>query len=155
MSPQIDRTTLSLIISDRMQPADLDSFSPDDWDFVVKMAQAEGVGPLLYWRLSRAGTISCLPKQSQHSLRAMYFSTQINNEQMVQELERLMRHFDPAGIPVVALKGVCFALTIYPNLGLRPMADVDLLVPASKLSAAVRMRRRSDMLSPSQRYSLD
>jgi hypothetical protein len=44
---------------------------------------------------------------------------------------------------VVALKGVCFALTIYPDPGLRPMVDLDLLVPASKASEAVRIAKSS------------
>jgi hypothetical protein len=141
MPPQIDNHTLSLIISDRMPELDWVSFSPADWDLLVRRAQAEGVAALLYWKLSQSGKIDLLPETLQKSLRAMYFSTRMNNGEIIKELETLTRLFDGAEIPVVALKGVCFALTIYPDIGLRPMADLDLLVPASKLSEAVRITK--------------
>jgi hypothetical protein len=135
----IDKHLLSRILSERLPDSDWDSFSPADWESIVHLARAEGVGPLLYWALSRSGRIQLLPEPLQASLRAMYFSTRMNNEQIIQELRTLTSLFDRAGIPVVALKGICFALTVYPDIGLRPMADLDLLVPASKLPAAIRI----------------
>ena len=141
MPPQIDNHTLSLIISERMDALDYDSFSPADWNVLVHKAQAEGVGPLVYRVLSKSGEISFLPEALQHSLRAMYFSVRMNNEQIIGELESLAHLFERAGIPVVALKGICFALTIYPDIGLRPMVDLDLLVPASRISEAVEISR--------------
>jgi hypothetical protein len=141
MSPQIDNHTLSLILSERTQELDLDSFSTSDWDLFLRQVQAEGVGPLVYWSLSRSGKLSSLPKQVQHFLRAMYFSLRMNNEQILQEVETLSHQFVQAGIPVIALKGICFALTVYPDIGLRPMVDLDLLVPAAKASTAVRIAK--------------
>jgi hypothetical protein len=143
MSPQIDNYTLSLIISERMPELDYDSFSPAEWDLLIHKAQAEGVGPLIYWELSRSGKISSLPEPVRTSLRAMYFSMRMNNQELIRELKILTRLFDQAGIPVVALKGICFALTIYPDPGLRLMVDMDLLVPASKLTEAVRIAKES------------
>ena len=144
----IDNHTLSLIISERMPALNFDSFSAAEWDLLVKQAQAEGVAPLVYWALSRAGRISSCPTSVQNSLRAMYFSIRMNNEQILEELVTLTRLFAQAGIPVVALKGICFALTIYPDLGLRPMVDLDLLVPASRLSDAVRIVKASGYVEP-------
>jgi hypothetical protein len=117
--------------------------SPAEWDLLVQEAQAEGVAPLLYRALSRSGGIACLPKPVAARLRAMYFGTRMNNQQVLRELERLAGRLDQAGIPVVALKGACFALTIYPDIGLRPMVDLDLLVPVSRASAALQIARGS------------
>ena len=141
MLPQIDNRTLSLIISGRAQELDYDSFSPADWDLLVRRAQAEGVGPLVYWVLSRSGKLSSSPEPVHNSLRAMYFSVKLNNQEIIHELEILTRHFDHVSIPVVVLKGASFALTIYPDIGLRPMVDLDLLVPAAKGSEAVRIAK--------------
>ena len=58
MLPQIDNYTLSLIISGRMPELDWVSFSPADWDLLVRRAQAEGVASLLYWNLAQSGKIS-------------------------------------------------------------------------------------------------
>jgi hypothetical protein len=49
--------------------------------------------------------------------------------------------FQQAGITPVLLKGACFALTIYPDIGLRPMGDLDLLVPKAQFAEAVRIAR--------------
>jgi hypothetical protein len=141
MSLQIDNYTLSLILSGRAQELGFDSFSPADWDLLMHNAQAEGVAPLVHWELSRSEKILFAPKSVQNSMRAMYFSVRMNNQAIIKELEILTRHFDTAAIPVVVLKGASFVLTIYPDIGLRPMADLDLLVPASKLSEAVQIAK--------------
>jgi hypothetical protein len=148
MPPQIDNHTLSLIISGRAQALDFDSFSPIEWNLLAKKAQKEGVAPLIYWELSRSGKLSAMPKPVANSLRATFFSTRMNNEQILKETARLVALFDQVGIPVVALKGICFALTIYPDLGLRPMVDLDLLVPAARLPEAVRIAKASGYVEP-------
>ncbi|MGE5250801.1 MAG: nucleotidyltransferase family protein, partial [Bacteroidota bacterium] len=133
---------LSQILAGRTGGPELDSFSAIQWDSLTQEARVEGVGPLLYWALSETGRIACLPKSARDALRAMYLSTRMHNERILGELETLVRRFAETGIPLVALKGICFALTIYPDRGLRPMADLDLLVPASQFSAAVRIAQR-------------
>ena len=141
MQPRIDNPTLSLIISERMQELDWDSFAPADWDGLAGKAHAQGVGPLLYWSLSRSGKFSTLPESARNSLRAIYAGAWIHNQRIFQELEILSRLFSQAEIPVVVLKGACFALTIYPDIGLRPMGDLDLLVPKAKLAEAVEIAK--------------
>jgi hypothetical protein len=71
----------------------------------------------------------------------MYAGTWMNNQRILKELDILAQAFKQAGIPLVVLKGACFALTIYPDIGLRPMGDLDILVPGSKKSEAVRIAR--------------
>jgi hypothetical protein len=141
MSLQIDNHLISLIISDRAQDLDWDSFSSADWDLLVQLAQAEGVASLLYWKLSQSERINLLPETLQKSLRAVYFSVRMKNDAIIKELEILTEIFNQAGIPVVALKGICFLLTIYPDIGLRPMVDMDLLMPVSKLTEAVQIAK--------------
>lgn len=135
--PSLD--TLSLIISGRMPDLKGDSFSAADWDALTHRAHAEGVGPLLYWTLSRSGQFSSLPQEVRNFLRLMYAGTWMQNQTNFKELETLVHLFHQAEIPVVALKGVCFSLTIYPDIGLRPMGDLDLMVPASRLTEAVEI----------------
>jgi hypothetical protein len=143
MTNPIDRHTLGLILSERTEALDLDSFSPADWGLLLQRAQEEGVAPLVYWALSRAGKLSSCPPAVKDHLRAAYVSLRMNNETLVQELERLTRRFEEADIPAVALKGICFALTVYPDIGLRPMGDLDLLTPASRAPDAVRIAREA------------
>lgn len=137
MTASIDKHTLSRLISDDPQPIDRDSLSPADWSLLLVMAQREGVGPLLYWKFSKSGELASLPEEVHGALRAMYARTWAYNQKIFEELRRLAQLFHEKDIPVVVLKGACFALTIYPDIGLRPMGDLDILVPAARLGEAV------------------
>jgi len=141
MQLKIDNHTLSLIISERLGKLNEDSYSPREWNALAHKAHSEGIGPLLYWVFSRSGKFSSLPADTRDFLRLIYASTSIKNHLIIKELEVLTRLFHREGIPVVALKGVCFALTVYPDPGLRPMGDLDLLVPKEKLAAAVEITK--------------
>ncbi len=136
----INTQSLSVLLSED-QNINSDSFSSGDWKNLAENAQIEGVAPLAYWNLSRSGKISALPQSSQQALRAAYAQTWKQNLDIFNELEILAREFSRANIPVVLLKGACFALTIYPDIGLRPMGDLDLLVPLTKLNEAVKIAK--------------
>ncbi len=131
-------TLLHQIIAGNAADTDLSS---TDWQALVAEANGQGVAPLIYWKLSQAGKLSFLPDFARASLREAYAATWMANQKILQELELLARLFNEAGIPVVVLKGACFALTIYPDIGLRPMGDLDILVPKAKLDQAVQIAR--------------
>lgn len=135
----MDNQTLSLIITNRLTAVNFDSFSDEDWNHLASRAHSEGVAPLVYWTFSKAGRLSFIPQETRNFLRVSYAGTYMQNQFMFKELETLAHLFHQADIPIVVLKGACFALTIYPDIGLRPMGDMDLLVPASKLAEAVQI----------------
>ncbi len=135
----MDNQTLSQIITNRLTAVNFDSFSDEDWNHLASRAHSEGVAPLVYWTFSKAGRLSSIPQETRNFLRVAYASVYMQNQAMFKELETLAHLFHEADIPVVVLKGACFALTIYPDIGLRPMGDLDLLVPASKLDEAVQI----------------
>jgi hypothetical protein len=137
MLPQPDNQTLSLILLDRLQELNWDSFSDANWDTLVHKAQLEGVAPLVYWAFSRSERLPSLPQSARNLLRISYASTWMRNQRNLNELEILSQTFAQAEIPIVVLKGICFALTLYPDIGLRPMGDMDILVPGSNFSEAV------------------
>ncbi|MGB2964129.1 MAG: nucleotidyltransferase family protein [Anaerolineales bacterium] len=144
MQLKVDKHTLGLIISGRKKSLNGDSFSGKKWGALAHKAQSEGVGPLLYRVLSNSGNFSSLPADTRDFLRLMYAGASMQNHLIFKELEVLTRLFHRAGISVVALKGACFALTIYPDLGLRPMGDLDLLVPKEKLASAAAIAKSLD-----------
>jgi hypothetical protein len=141
MSLPIDNRTLSLIISNRINEVVWDSFSDADWKLLTDKAQTEGVAPLVYWAFTQSGNFPSLPQFVQNILRASYAGTRIQNEKNLDELKTLSHLFAQADIPLVVLKGMCFILTLYPDIGLRPMDDIDVLVSKSKLVDAVRIAR--------------
>jgi len=120
-------------------PIDWTYLSEPVWQMLVSQAQAEGLAPLIYWNLSRSGKFSSMPGVVRQNLRASYAGTWVVNQALLKELVTLADRFHKADIPLVLLKGACYALTIYPDIGLRPMGDLDILVPASRLAEAVRI----------------
>ena len=133
---------LSLLISDREKEISEDAFSALDWDALARKAQVEGVGPLLYWKLSRSERFSSLPEETQNLLKILYAGTKMQNQRRFKDLKTLAGLFNQANISAVVLKGACFALANYPDIGLRPMSDMDLLIPKAKLAEAVRIAKR-------------
>ncbi len=64
------------------------------------------------------------------------------NQLLFQHVYPLLEHLQVAGVPVMLLKGMALALTVYPNPGLRPMEDVDILVPTGRAAEVIgRMRQ--------------
>jgi hypothetical protein len=59
------------------------------------------------------------------------------NQQLLQHVSPALAALSDAGIPTMALKGVPLGLTYYDDLGFRPMADLDLLVPFTRFREAV------------------
>lgn len=51
-------------------------------------------------------------------------------------------------IPTIVLKGAALATTLYPNIALRPLGDVDLLVPEDRLSEAVARLKTMGYVEP-------
>ncbi len=58
------------------------------------------------------------------------------NRGMLHTLAGVLRALQEAAIPTLVLKGAALAVTCYRDLGLRPMGDVDVLVPLASAHAA-------------------
>ena len=139
MPTKIDVAFLARLLADAHPPVDLNLLAANEWDELMRAAKAEGVGPLIYWNLSRSGVIASIPAVQRNRLREMYFDTWAQNQKVFADLKTLAEKFSRAGIPAVILKGACYSLTIYPDAGLRPMADLDLLIPKDRFGEAIRL----------------
>jgi hypothetical protein len=65
--------------------------------------------------------------------------TAVHNLRLRHELGRVIEALRQAGIPALALKGVVLAYTTYADPSLRPMTDLDLLVPTGKREKALEI----------------
>jgi len=59
------------------------------------------------------------------------------NKSRLREFSKLQERLAAAGIPVVTLKGIPLAAFYYEDIGVRPMGDIDVLVPRQHARAAV------------------
>jgi hypothetical protein len=102
-----------------------------DADEVLAVARRHRLSPLLSL-VELAGA----PASLSQALRRDRLITTARNLMFAQVAEDCTRAFAAAGVPVVLLKGLAYSATIYPEVGVRPTSDIDLLVPDAKRRAA-------------------
>lgn len=99
---------------------------PLNWTHLLKQAQIHGLEPLLYRHLKRAGVT--LSPELQMQLQGAYLQHRHANRIRAQTLAEILACYQEAGIEAVVVKGAVLAHLIYPEPGLRPMSDLDILV---------------------------
>ncbi len=128
--------------------------SISDWDRALALAEYHGLGPLLYRHLKhqRAG----LPTEVSRQLQGVYLRHRRGNEVRLGVLSRILEAFQGIGIESTVLKGPALIAFLYEDPGLRPLSDLDLLVPQKD---AVRAQRKLGEMGfhapvPPSHYSL-
>lgn len=114
-----------------------DSLATDDltWDVLVTLAEKERVAPLIYDANKR--TPIAIPAHVRQRLANGYYHTLAANARRFSVLGGVLEVFAAAGIPTIALKGIALARCVYGQIGVRPMADVDLFVKSEDAERAI------------------
>lgn len=107
------------------------------WDWVLDEPLLTAFLPALYY----AAKDDALPlsKAALQRARLAYYSTAAANLLRYRELGNVLGAFNDAGVPTIVLKGAVLAEDLYPSIGLRPMSDVDILVPRDRVPDARRV----------------
>jgi hypothetical protein len=105
-----------------------------DWSNVPAQAEAHGLTPLLYTHLQAAGL--SMPAAIHQQLQARAIQHSHANWVRGCVLAEILTAFQAAGIEALVLKGAALAHLVYPQPGLRPMRDIDLLVSKSQARSA-------------------
>ena len=110
-----------------------DSRQPSaDWNEVADMAVEHGLAPLLFKRLKESDARAGVPAEVWERLRLAYFASAGRNMRLYRELRPVLQCLRSSGIPVIVLKGAFLAEAVYGDVALRPMRDVDLMVPRAE-----------------------
>jgi hypothetical protein len=107
---------------------EMQRFTDDDWAEIVNIAFRQGVSPVLYYKLKQSGMSDKVLASAYGKLRIQYRDTLNKNMRRYYALKKVLECLQLAGVPVIVLKGAYLAEHIYDNIGLRPMADIDLMV---------------------------
>lgn len=91
--------------------------------------------PLVWWNLQRHQIHDANPDAFKRS----FAETWVRNQQIVEALGAVLAAFQSATVPLILFKGAGLALGTYANIGLRPMVDIDILVPHSAMTDASRL----------------
>jgi hypothetical protein len=112
--------------------------APAAWQALADAAIRHGVAPLLCRRFVDHGWPSDLPLEIRHALEATLYSGTAQQFVLRSALHRVAEALT-AHMPVVLLKGAALGATLYPQPGLRPLSDLDLLVPRAQIPIALQL----------------
>lgn len=111
-----------------------------DWRALLARAEFNYAVPLLRYNLAQCGLLASLPEAAQRQLEASCQTWAARHLAYVHEAQRLCGALAAAGISAIPLKGAALMLGgYYPQAGLRPAVDLDLLVEPSLIAEAERI----------------
>ncbi len=96
------------------------------WETSPARAEQNGVAPLFYTHLKSANVQ--IPENTDKLLMGLLLRHRAANKIRNRVLTEILSAFKAADIEVFVLKGAALANSIYPQAGLRPMRDLDVLV---------------------------
>lgn len=100
-----------------------------NWTEVVDEALAFGLGPLLYAAVQE---VNLTPNPAiMELLHLTYFASATQNMLVMKDLNFIVNVLTQAELRHILLKGSALFQSIYPDPALRPMLDIDFLVPFS------------------------
>jgi hypothetical protein len=106
-----------------------------DWIRIKTIAYEESVIGILYKNLKDAG----IPQSALASFRDYYLSIAAWNIININALEKLEDALGSEQIEVMTLKGASLLDNIYPDIGMRPMGDIDLMVRPEELEEFIHL----------------
>jgi hypothetical protein len=126
LSPEARERTLSLLAC------------PLQWPLLLERARIFEVFPLLYAGL-RTLDFSGVPDPVRSEWTTVFRFNAIRNEVLAIDLARILRMLADAGVPVIPLKGIGLAESLYGDAALRACADLDILIPTKNLAEAFHL----------------
>jgi hypothetical protein len=90
-------------------------------------AREEGLSALLFKNLKENGLLHRFPVTIQNSLRESYLLTLSRNMILMKDIERVLSSLEDKGVRTIVLKGPALLERVYPDIGVRPITDIDLL----------------------------
>ena len=129
------------VLSGRGIPEDrLGEFSPADGKSLVDWAMRHKVEGLFYRQIrSQNFPSELIPADDRNRLRGAYRNLATRNASLFSNVLVVLKSLADNQLPVIALKGLSLAQSVYGDIALRPMNDVDLLVKEQDLVRAGRI----------------
>lgn len=111
-------------------------WSPPTWETFKFVCRVHGVAPLLHQKLNEAAW----PEPSIKTwLAEQHASNTQRVAKMQAELREILAIFDQNNLRLMPLKGSILAAIYYDEAGLRPMADLDLLIEPESLPRSIKL----------------
>lgn len=95
---------------------------------MMDFIKSAGLAPRLYHLIKQNGWEHGFTNDALSQFKLAYMSTLVRNRQIWSVWQAVASILNAHEIDLIALKGSALAFTVYPDEGIRPMGDLDLLV---------------------------
>ncbi|RTZ99167.1 MAG: hypothetical protein DSY90_01965 [Deltaproteobacteria bacterium] len=119
-----------------------------EWDALLHLAEAHGMGPLLNRHIAAAKLN--VPPSFIRGLRLLALRHRQANTINVDSLREILSLARSEGLACLVLKGAALCHTLYPEIGLRPMRDIDLLLDAKDARHLHRLLQKEGFAASTQ-----
>lgn len=120
-----------------------------DWEYLIEIANLEGVMPLLYWNLNNIYP-EAVSQVILTRLQESFYANTSHNLALTSTLLNLLELFAANDISAIPLKGSVLAASVYGNLALRQWSDLDILVHKQDILKAKELLLTKGYETPTQ-----
>ena len=101
-----------------------------DWSSFAEKASIHGVTTLIYYSLTSHGLSQLIPSNIYKRFQENYYRVARENSIFIDKIDKLSRIIKDK---IILLKGADLIQTLYPNIALRSMCDIDILVEKERV----------------------
>ena len=114
-----------------------------DWQGLVEQADWNETAALLVHHLEACGLTEAAPESALAKLRTIRLEQRVRFFFFLRpELLRVLEGMESGGVEIIPLKGAFLMNTVYPDVSLRPVGDLDLLARDEDLNRAMEVLDR-------------
>ena len=124
-----------------------------DWDLLLEKATWHRLLCLASHHLKNADLRALVPQLVLQKLQRVYYLSLARNMLFQDGLSQLLSALNKEGIPVIVLKGPALLGSVYQDISLRPMSDLDILIQPEHLDRAEAIALRQGFVYIASRYS--
>lgn len=109
-------------------PLSKDLIKSVNWQEMFNTKSYGNLWPLIYYTLEQNDSFKWISEEYFRILTNAFLVSTSRNMLITEEFSKVLEVLNAKKVDVLGFKGAVFAEKIYPNIGLRPMSDIDLLV---------------------------
>lgn len=106
-----------------------------DWNNLIDLAKELGISQMLYTELTKQGLKP--PAAIADLLRSIHLSGVVDGAKRHHNFDKILDLLSNAGIMVIPVKGAWLSQTVYPNIAMRGMSDIDLWIRKEDVQRAI------------------
>ncbi len=125
------------------------------WDELLHQAEGHGLAPLVNHHLVRISKDADIPPSILRGLKILSLRHNGANTILQSSLKEILQKLESEGINCLVLKGAALSQTVYPEIGYRPMRDIDLLLHKRDVHRAHSVLQQIDYCSSNEKLPKD